>query len=264
MFEVIPAIDLRGGRCVRLYQGDFARETVFGDDPVEMARHWAALGASRLHVVDLDGARAGEPLQLDLVERMVRAVEVPVQFGGGLRTLADVEAAFSAGVDRVVLGTAAVGAEDAQKAGAFRSACRTNYGRKIVIGLDAREGKLAIGGWTKTTLRDAFAFARLLAGEGFDRIIYTDISRDGALSGPNLEHIERLVRVCKLAVIASGGISQLSDLTALAAAGAEGAILGQALYTGAVDLSAAIEHLRTAVKLPSLSGRAERSSSVQG
>jgi phosphoribosylformimino-5-aminoimidazole carboxamide ribotide isomerase len=244
MFELIPAIDLRGGRCVRLFQGDYARETVFGDDPVAMAHHWERQGAGRLHVVDLDGARASRPVQLDLVGGIARAVRIPIQLGGGLRRLADVEAAFSRGVNRVVLGTAAIRADAAGQAEAFRLACGSAYGDQVVIGLDARDGKLAVQGWTETTEQDAFAFAERLRDEGFSRIVYTDISRDGALTGPNLAHVERLARIPGLAVLASGGISRFEDLTALKAAGAEAVIVGQALYSGAISLPQAFEHLK--------------------
>jgi phosphoribosylformimino-5-aminoimidazole carboxamide ribotide isomerase len=241
-FEIIPAIDLREGRCVRLFQGDFGRETVFGDDPVGMARHWEALGATRLHVVDLDGAREGAPRQLELVGRIAAAVSIPIELGGGLRQLEHVEAALEAGVERVVLGTAAIGS-DASQAGAFRKSCAERFGARLVIGLDARDGKLAVKGWLETTEVDTFAFAAQVAAEGFQRIIYTDISRDGALSGPNVEHVSRLAGISGLRVIASGGISSVHDLLAAARAGAEGAISGQALYTGAISLPQALAAL---------------------
>ena len=243
MFEVIPAIDLRAGRCVRLFQGDFARETVFGDDPVAMARRWAGMGAGRLHLVDLDGAKAGAPVQLALVAQIAAAVDVPVELGGGLRTEADVDRALEAGVDRVVLGTAAVANPDEATAARFRGASLDRHGERVVIGLDARDGRLAVRGWQETTSADAFKFAERLRSEGFGRVIYTDISRDGALSGPNLEHIRRLCEIDGLAVIASGGVSQIGDLEALAAIGAEGAILGQALYSGAFTLDEALARL---------------------
>ena len=243
MFEVIPAIDLRAGRCVRLFQGDFARETVFGDDPVGMARRWAGLGAGRLHLVDLDGAKAGAPVQLALVAQIAASVDVPVELGGGLRTEADVDRALQAGVDRVVLGTAAVANPDDATAARFRAACLERHGERVAIGLDAREGRLAVRGWQETTSADAFSFAERLRGEGFVRVIYTDISRDGALSGPNLEHIRRLCEIDGLAVIASGGVSQIGDLEALATTGAEGAIVGQALYSGAFILDEALARL---------------------
>jgi phosphoribosylformimino-5-aminoimidazole carboxamide ribotide isomerase len=236
MFEIIPAIDLRGGRCVRLFQGDYARETVFGEDPVAMARYWAALGARRLHVVDLDGAREGRSVQLPLVGKMVQAVQIPIELGGGLRTLADLRSALAVGVERLVIGTAALGAGEGSAGERFRAACRKEMSGRVIVGLDARAGKLAVRGWTQTTQRDTFEFARVLRDEGFGRVIYTDISRDGALSGPNVEHLTRLLGLDGLAVIASGGIRSIEDLQAVASAGAEGAIVGQALYSGDLDL----------------------------
>jgi phosphoribosylformimino-5-aminoimidazole carboxamide ribotide isomerase len=220
---------------VRLFQGDYARETVFGDDPVAMARRWASLGALRLHVVDLDGARAGRPMQLGLVSEMARAVSIPIELGGGLRSPEDLRAALEAGVERVVIGTAAIGNGDDLDRQRFRSACRDELAGQVIVGLDARDGALAVRGWTETTRQDAFEFARVLRDEGFGRVIYTDISRDGALSGPNLEHLKRLLSLDGLAVIASGGIRSVEDLRAVAGAGAEGAIVGQALYGGDLD-----------------------------
>jgi phosphoribosylformimino-5-aminoimidazole carboxamide ribotide isomerase len=249
-FEIIPAIDLRDGRCVRLFQGDFTRETVFGYDPVQMALRWQEMGATRLHVIDLDGARAGTPVQLPLVGEIVRALRIPIQLGGGLRQMEDINAALAHGVSRVVVGTAAIGNGDHRQARTFRQACRAGQLERVVISLDARDGKLAVRGWTENTQQDVFGFARRLKDEGFQRIIYTDISRDGALSGPNIEHVRWLAQVPGLAVIASGGVGCMAHLEELAATGAEGAILGQALYTGSVTLPEAIE------RLASIPGRA--------
>jgi phosphoribosylformimino-5-aminoimidazole carboxamide ribotide isomerase len=243
MFEIIPAIDLRAGRCVRLSQGDFERETVFGEDPVAIGRHWQRLGAVRLHAVDLDGARAGRPVQLALANEIARSVHVPVQLGGGLRRPEDVEAALACGVERVVVGTAAIGAPDDTQALEFRRACLVLQPERIIVGLDARDGKLAVRGWTENTGQDVLTFAARLRDEGFRRVIYTDISRDGVLGGPNLDHLERLAAIDGLAVIASGGISGLADLEAVAAIGVEGAIVGQALYTGDLSLTDAIGQL---------------------
>jgi phosphoribosylformimino-5-aminoimidazole carboxamide ribotide isomerase len=246
MLEIIPAVDLRQGRCVRLLQGDFARETVYGDDPIAMTRHWQEQGASRLHVVDLDGALAGEPMQLSVVARMVAAVQVPIQLGGGLRSFEHVQAALDIGVDRVVLGTAAIGGQCDREATAFRRACLATYGGRILIGLDARDGRLALQAWKETTQRDLFDFAGRVRREGFERVVYTDIKRDGALSGPNVQDVERLARIPGLAVLASGGISSLDDLVALSRAGAEAAIVGRALYTGALRLLDAVHQLSQA------------------
>lgn len=244
--ELIPAIDLRGGRCVRLFQGDYGRETIFGGDPVAMARHWVELGARRLHVVDLDGALEGTPVQLALIGRIAAAVAVPIELGGGLRSKGDVARALDTGVDRVVLGTAALANPDEASAATFRKACLERHGERVVIGLDARDGRLAVRGWRETTDADAFALAERLRGEGFRRIIYTDIARDGALVGPNLAHIRRLCGIVGMAVIASGGVSRVGDLEALTEAGAEAAIVGQALYTGALRLDEALARLGTA------------------
>ena len=242
-FAIIPAIDLRGGRCVRLFQGDFARETVFDDDPVAVARRWHQLGATRLHVVDLDGARSGQPVHLPLVRAIASAATIPIELGGGLRTVEQVGEALACGVDRVVLGTAALAGGPQQDAASFRQACLSRFGERVLIGLDARDGRLAVRGWQETTVLDAFDLASQLRDEGFARMVYTDIARDGALRGPNLDQIRRLVAIDGLAVIASGGVSSLDDLAALAGAGAEGAIVGQALYTGAIRLDEALERL---------------------
>lgn len=236
-FQLIPAIDLRGGRCVRLYQGDYAQETVYGRDPVAMARRWAELGAERLHVVDLDGAREGRPVQLDVAGAMARAVGIPVQLGGGLRDLNAIRAALEAGVERVVLGTAAIESHD------LRRVALDHFGERIVIGLDTRDGKLAARGWTAATELDAIGFAERIAEEGAKRVVYTDIARDGTLEGPNLAGLRRMAEVPGLAVIASGGVGRLEDVLALAETGAEGAIVGKALYAGSLDFQAALRAL---------------------
>ena len=238
MFEVIPAIDLKGGQAVRLVQGDFDRATVFSDDPPAVARRWAEVGATRLHVVDLDGSKAGAPAQLDVIRAIVGAVEVPVQLGGGMRSIEHVEAAFGAGLERVILGTAAV--EDPT----FLDAALARYGERIVGGIDARDGRVALRGCVDTSETDALDLARDLARRGVTTIVYTDIRRDGMLQGPNVEAMARMIEaVPGVAVIASGGVSALGDLVELAEAGAAGAIVGKAIYTGDVDLAGAIEHL---------------------
>ncbi|MBA2446684.1 MAG: 1-(5-phosphoribosyl)-5-((5-phosphoribosylamino)methylideneamino)imidazole-4-carboxamide isomerase, partial [Chloroflexi bacterium] len=211
MFRVIPAIDLQGGRAVQLAQGDFERSTVFGDDPPAVARRWEAAGAELVHVVDLDGAREGGPRQLSLVGQIVRAIGVPVQLGGGLRSADDVEAAFAEGVAQVVLGTAAI--EDA----ALLDASVERFGERIAVGIDARDGRVAIRGWRDLSDRDALGFARALATRGVRTIVYTDIVRDGMLGGPNVAATGRMVAaVPEVEVIASGGVSGPDDLLALA------------------------------------------------
>jgi phosphoribosylformimino-5-aminoimidazole carboxamide ribotide isomerase len=231
---VIPAIDLRGGRCVRLYQGDFERETVVGDDPVAMARHWQAAGARLLHLVDLDGAREGRPVHLPLVGRIRAALDIPIELGGGPRTAEDVAAMLAAGADRVILGTVAL------EQPALVAAMIERHGPdRIVLGLDAREGQVATRGWQATSEVAALTLARKMAALGVRTVIYTDIARDGTLTGPNVAATGSLARASGLGVIASGGVSRRADLAALAAqSGVIGAIVGRALYTGDLRLAA--------------------------
>ncbi len=238
MFEVIPAIDLQGGRCVRLVQGDFGQATDFGGDPPSVAKRWEAAGARRIHVVDLDGAREGGPRQLPLVAEVAKAVAAPVQLGGGMRTLAHVEAATEAGVDRVIIGTAALEEPELVEAALAR------FGPRVAVGIDARDGRVAVRGWVETSDLDAYRVARDLAGRGVGTIVYTDIGRDGMLAGPNLEAMRRMVEaVPSVTVIASGGVTEIDDLERLREAGARGAIVGKAIYTGAIDLRAAISRM---------------------
>ncbi len=229
---VIPAIDLRGGRCVRLLQGDFARETVYGDDPVQMALRWQAAGATMLHVVDLDGAKAGFPAQAAIVSAIAGALTIPVELGGGLRSLDHLEAAFAGGVARVVLGTAAIEDRD------LLTAALERWGaERIVLGLDAREGMVATRGWTETTAVRATELATELAAFGVRHVVYTDIGRDGTLHEPNYTALREMAEVSGLAVIASGGVARREHLVALAAVpGVEAAIVGRAIYTGDVTL----------------------------
>jgi len=232
-FEIIPAIDIRGGRCVRLFQGDYAQETVYGDDPVEMARRWEGEGASRLHVVDLDAARSGRPENLEVVRRIAAALSIPVQMGGGVRDRKAVLRTLDAGVARAIIGTAAAGDPDAA------AALFGEFGDRLVLGLDARDGKVAVAGWQETTAWDAANLARRLQEVGARRVIYTDISTDGTGAGPSLESTRRLAEALKIPVIASGGIGSpdhLQEVAQLAPYGVEGVIVGRALYTGAVRL----------------------------
>ncbi|HET8631016.1 MAG TPA: 1-(5-phosphoribosyl)-5-[(5-phosphoribosylamino)methylideneamino]imidazole-4-carboxamide isomerase [Thermomicrobiales bacterium] len=229
---VIPAIDLRGGRCVRLLQGDFARETVYGDDPLAMARRWQDAGAPYLHLVDLDGARAGRPAQAAIIGEIARALTIPVQAGGGLRTLDDIAGALDGGLARVVLGTAAL--EDR----ALLAAALDRWGaERVVVGLDARDGLVATHGWRATSATRATDLARELAALGVRRVLYTDIARDGTLAAPNEAALGELAACADLAVLASGGVADRAHLAALAAIpGVEAAIVGRALYTGDVAL----------------------------
>lgn len=235
MLIPIPAIDLLGGRCVRLSQGDYDQETVYGDDPVAMALRWQAAGAARLHVVDLDGAREGSPRNHDVIAGIAMTLKIPVQVGGGIRDAETVEKLLVLGVDRCILGTRAA-QDQAWAEEMFRS-----FGERLILGIDAKDGLVAIKGWQETTSFTAVQLALALKPAGAVRIIYTDISRDGMLTGPNVQATARLAAETGMAVIASGGMSSLDDLRHLAQyPGIEGAIIGRALYTGAIDLAAAV------------------------
>lgn len=230
---VIPAIDLRAGRCVRLVQGDFGQERVYGEDPVAVARLWQERGASWLHVVDLDGAVQGFPRHLDLIARIVRAVPgMSVQCGGGLRTLEHLEAAFATGVTRVVIGTAAV-----ESPGWLAQAVERYGADRVMLGVDARGGKVAVRGWLETTGIPAEAVIRAAQQYGIRRVVYTDIERDGTLSAPNFDAVAAVARL-GVAVVASGGIASRAHLERLAElAGVEAAIVGRGLYDGSVRCS---------------------------
>lgn len=235
--ELVPAIDIRGGRCVRLYQGDFGRETVFADDPVEVARRWQDEGAARIHVVDLDGAREGRPVNAEVVGRIVAAARVPVQVGGGLRDRPSIQRYLETGVDRVVLGTAAV------KDRAFLAEALAEHGPHVVVALDARAGQVALEGWKEETQLPAERLLSELAALGVPRFIYTDTLRDGTLEGPNFAAIESVMAGVSAPVIYAGGVSSIDDLVRLASLGLEGTIIGKALYTGDVVLREALEVL---------------------
>jgi len=226
---VIPAIDLQAGRCVRLLRGDFARETVYGEDPTEIARGWREAGAQLAHVVDLDGARQGRPKQLELVERI--AAEIPVQLGGGLRDMEAVEAAIAAGVKRVVIGTAAVNVDGVKQ-------LTERFGDKLVVALDTRDGVVATEGWVGTSDWSLLDLARALIDTGVRRFLHTDIDRDGALTSPNFASLSALVRL-GTPVIASGGVASLEHVRRLHQAGAEAVVVGRALYEGMFTLQEA-------------------------
>ena len=231
---VYPAIDLRGGRCVRLFEGAFERETVYGEDPVAVARTFEAAGACWLHVVDLDGARAGRPVQAELVAAICAAVRIPVQVGGGLRDAAAVDAVLAAGATRAVLGTVAV--QDPDLAAAT---CRAHPGR-VAIGLDARDGRLRVAGWLQGSEMTPTAAAARAVDLGAAAVIYTDIGRDGTERGPDLEGTRAVARAAGVPVLASGGIGALEHVRAVRALGVAGLIIGRALYTGAVRLADAL------------------------
>lgn len=234
---IYPAIDIRGGRCVRLTEGRFDAETVFADDPAEMALKWAALGAEYLHLVDLDGALAGESQNGAVVERILQNVKIPVQLGGGIRNLATIDKLLSLGVSRVILGSVAV-----KNPQLVEEACR-KYPGHIAVGIDAKNGEAAIEGWGQGGGVAAVELAKKIAQYGVDKIIYTDISRDGMLSGVNVEATAALARACGVPIIASGGVASLEDIRrvkSVEADGVCGCIIGKAIYTGAVDLKAAL------------------------
>ncbi len=233
--EVIPAIDLRGGRCVRLYQGDFGQETVYSEDPLAVARQWQEQGASRLHLVDLDGAAQGEPVNLEIIAAIVTQSEIPVQVGGGVRSSSTAEKLLSIGVERVVIGTAAVRNPDL-----VRQLCQGGGSPRVVVAVDARDGLVAVQGWLEKTSVTAVELGKHMAELGVERLLYTDISRDGTLSEPNFSANAQLVESTGLAILASGGVASLDHITELAKIGAEGVIVGRALYTGDLGLPAAI------------------------
>lgn len=228
---VIPAIDLRGGRCVRLVQGDYDRETVFDEDPVAVAQRWQAAGAEWLHVVDLDGAREGVPRQRDTIGAIVQALDIPVQVGGGIRSRSHAEDLFAAGVRRIVLGTAAV--RDPRM---VLQLIEEHGADRIIVGVDARSGQVATQGWLETSSVRAHELVASMRDGGVERIVYTDIERDGTLTSPNFEAVAD-VATLGVAVIASGGVARNDDLVRLARIpGVEAAIVGRALYTGDVVL----------------------------
>lgn len=237
MIEVIPAIDLSDGRCVRLQQGSFDDMVVYSDDPLAVAEQWQAEGAQRLHVVDLDGARAGEPQNVLMVTEIVASVSIPVQLGGGIRDMKTIDRALSTGVHRVVISTMA--ALDSDLAGEIFEI----YGESVVVGIDARDGLVAVRGWQEITKKSAAEFAREMEELGAPRIIYTDIARDGMLQGPNLHSLRKVAEGVQIPVIASGGFSRLQDLenlVPLQSIGVEGVIIGKALYAGQLRLRDAI------------------------
>lgn len=235
---IFPAIDIRGGKCVRLLKGDFAKETVFSDKPEEMAKKWQAQGAEFLHLVDLDGALAGKPQNLATVEKILAAVDIPVELGGGIRTLESIDEVLALGVRRVILGSVAVRDPELVK-----TAC-AKYGDRIVVGIDAKDGIVAVDGWGVSGDVEATALAKEMKKAGVKTIIYTDISRDGTLAGVNVEATAKLARESGVAVVASGGVKSIADIEVLKPyekAGIEGVIVGKSIYMGTLDLAEAIE-----------------------
>ncbi|MFN4033128.1 MAG: 1-(5-phosphoribosyl)-5-[(5-phosphoribosylamino)methylideneamino]imidazole-4-carboxamide isomerase [Fimbriimonadales bacterium] len=231
--EVIPAIDLRGGYAVRLLQGDYERETRYHDDPVAVAQHWAQRGAPRLHIVDLDGAQAGEPVQVDLIERIARSVDIPIQVGGGIRNETHIQQLLAVGAERVVLGTIAVQNPD------FAEQMFRAHGARIALALDVKSGAAATHGWQSVSETPFLEFAQQMAQRGAARIIFTQIERDGTLQGVAFEPLLALLRAVSVPVIASGGVRDESDLKTLHALAQsttlEGVIVGKALYEGVLS-----------------------------
>jgi phosphoribosylformimino-5-aminoimidazole carboxamide ribotide isomerase len=232
---ILPAIDLRGGQCVRLQQGDYSRETVFGADPAVMARRWVDQGAAFLHLVDLDGAKEGRPVNGASVRSIIAAAGVPCQLGGGIRSEADVQEILGWGVSRVILGTRAL-----QDPAWCEMVCRRFPG-KVALGIDARNGMVATQGWLETSSCSALDLARRCAEWPLAALVYTDISRDGMLQGPNVEATAEIAGAVSVPVIASGGVTTLEDVSRLAGRGLAGCIVGRALYEGRLDLAAAIK-----------------------
>ena len=235
--RIYPAIDIRGGKCVRLFKGDFAQETVFSDSPADMAKKWQDEGAEFLHLVDLDGARAGHSENLATVKEILAAVTIPVELGGGIRTMENIDEVLKLGVRRVILGSVAV--RDPEL---VREAC-AKYGDRIVVGIDAKDGIVAVDGWGVSGDVDVITLAKKMKDAGVRTIIYTDISRDGTLSGVNVEATAKLARESGVDVVASGGVKDLADIRALLPYerdGIEGVIVGKSIYTGSLDLKKAI------------------------
>lgn len=233
---IIPAVDLKDGKCVRLLQGRKDQVTVYSDTPVEMAKQWADYGVTLLHIVDLDGAFSGTQSNFPIIEAIKKQVPVDIEVGGGIRDLSTIEQLINIGVDRVIIGTMAVKNPDV-----FEQACE-KYPGKIISGIDARDGKVAIKGWVEGTDKEAVQFGREMEQSGAAAVIYTDISRDGMLTGPNIEATAKMVESLSIPVIASGGVSSIDDIKALMTIkGLYGSITGKAIYSGTLDLKEAVE-----------------------
>jgi len=237
--EIIPAVDLRGGKCVRLYQGDYNQQTVFDDDPVTAALTWYSQGAQWLHIVDLDGAAAGEPKNMEVVEEIIKQSGLLIELGGGIRQEEVAEKLLRQGVSRIILGSVAI-----ENRPLVEKLCH-QFDEAITVSLDARDGKIAIHGWQKDTVVEVLQLSREMLNVGVRRFIYTDIKRDGTLTEPSFDMIDRLLAEVNVPVIVAGGISKLEHLQRLAELGVEGAIIGKALYTGDIDLGEAIVNFGT-------------------
>ncbi|EHC1582309.1 1-(5-phosphoribosyl)-5-[(5-phosphoribosylamino)methylideneamino]imidazole-4-carboxamide isomerase [Listeria monocytogenes] len=233
--QIFPAIDLKNGQCVRLFQGDFSKKTVVNEDPIAQAKAFATDGATYLHIVDLDGALEGRPINLEVIQKMKTTAKIPVQVGGGIRSMAQVDYYLESGIDRVIIGSAALTDPD------FLRAAVQKYGAKIAAGIDAKNGLVATRGWLDVSQVNYLDLAKQMEEAGVATIIYTDISRDGTLTGPNLEQMANLKEHVKVNLIASGGVSSRADLEALAKLGLYGTIAGKALYNRQISMSDIVE-----------------------
>ncbi len=237
--KLYPAIDLKDGKCVRLLQGDYNEVTVYGNSPAEMAKKWENLGGDYLHIVDLDGAKEGKGINEQAVRDIVAAVKIPIELGGGIRSLDDIKCQLDRGVDRVILGSAAI-----KNKALVKEALEIYGADKIVVGVDAKGGKVAIEGWLEVTDTTALSFCKELEAMGVKTVIYTDIAKDGMMQGPNIEETAKLVEATNLDIIASGGVSSIEDLGRLEAIRVHGAIIGKALYIEAIDLEEAVRRFK--------------------
>lgn len=233
--RIYPAIDIKDGNCVRLFKGSFDDVTVYGSNPVEIAKRWENEGGEYIHVVDLDGARRGQGVNAEVIAKICKSVNVPVQTGGGIRTMEDIEKKLNCGVSRVIIGTSAVKDID------FVRAAVDKYAEKIVIGIDAKDGMVAVEGWEKVSEYKAVEFAEKMKSVGVKTVIYTDIATDGTLAGPNVEAMREMVKSTGMDIIASGGIGNSEHIKSLVPTGVEGVIVGKALYTDNVSLAEAIK-----------------------
>jgi len=232
-FEIIPAVDILNGKCVRLTRGDYKTEKVYSEDPLQVAIGWTKFGAKRLHIVDLDGAKSGEPKNIKLIKKIAARVQVPIEVGGGIRKMETIDDLILSGIDRVILGTSSINEPDL-----IKKAC-AKQGEKIAVSIDVKEGKPAVKGWTEVSEKDVVELAKELIGLGVKRFIYTDIMRDGTLTGPNIEGVKTFAKAIIIPVIASGGVSSKEDvehLKGLSKYGVEGCIIGKALYEGKIKL----------------------------
>lgn len=236
--RIYPAIDIKDGQCVRLFKGQFSDVTVYGDSPAEMAKKWEAMGGEYIHVVDLDGALRGHGVNAEKIREICNSVKVPVQTGGGIRTMEDIRSKLECGIDRVIIGTRAVSDSE------FVKRAVDKYGEKIVIGIDAKDGMVAVEGWEKTSDFTAVEFAEKMVSIGVKTIVYTDIATDGTLAGPNVSAMAEMVRAVRADIIASGGVGSLEHIKALVPTGVEGVIVGKALYTDKVNLTEAVKAVK--------------------